>query len=555
MSRVNESSRDDSCESALKPASPELLAQARAWLAADPDRATRDELKKLIACNDGDALAQLFGSRLHFGTAGLRGALGPGPNRMNRVTVAHASAGFAAFLRETGREHPLVVVARDARTNSDVFADDAARVFAGAGARVIALPDPVPTPVLAFAVRHLDADAGVMITASHNPPGDNGYKVYLGGDDDGAQIVPPTDERIHRHIAAASAARFSEIPRGDVEMAGDDLIDAYVDATAKLAPATSGDFLRVAYTPLHGVGWAVFARVLERAGFPVPRVATRQAEPDGSFPTVRFPNPEEDGALDEVTQLAREMGADLVLAHDPDADRLAVSIPHGDGFRMLTGNELGAVLAWWVAEHETAGRSRRPSGTFATTYVSAPALERIAEHYGYACVRTPSGFKWIGRVPNLRYGFEEALGYLVNPDTLHDKDGISAALAIMHLTTELARRGETLGQLVDTIAAQFGGLTGESFSIRYPTGDEAQVVMDALRAHPLTELAGASVISRDDYLPDANLVAWNLGDGSRVLVRPSGTEPKLKVYVFADTPARVGELVSATSQVPALAAS
>ena len=306
---------DQTCDSTGKtPPSPELLARVRAWVAADPDPATRDELKQLIACDDGAAMSDRFDSALSFGTAGLRGALGAGPNRMNRVVVAHASAGFAAYLRDTAGEHPLVVIGRDARTNSDVFAEDAARVFAGAGCQVVLIPHAVPTPVLAFAVRHLGAAAGVMVTASHNPAGDNGYKVYLGGVDDGVQIVSPTDALILERIVEARNTRFADLPRGEFDHTDDSLIDAYVRATAAVAPATVGEFPLVAYTPLHGVGLDIVTRVLAHAGFPALSVVPGQAEPDGSFPTVTFPNPEEDGALDDVVAHGESIGADLLLS-------------------------------------------------------------------------------------------------------------------------------------------------------------------------------------------------------------------------------------------------
>jgi len=528
------------------PPSPELRARVRTWLAADPDPTTRDELKQLIACNDGDAMADRFDTALSFGTAGLRGALGAGPNRMNRVVVAHASAGLASYLRDAVGEHALVVIGRDARTNSDVFAEDAARVFAGSGCAVLLIPEAVPTPVLAFAVRHLGAAAGVMVTASHNPAGDNGYKVYLGGADDGAQIVSPTDAQIFERIIAARAVRFNDLPRGNFGYTEDSLIEAYVNSTAAVAPATPGPFPRVAYTPLHGVGHKTVTRVLNRAGYPQPSVVGIQAEPDPAFPTVAFPNPEEDGALDELLAHGRSTRADLLLANDPDADRLAACIPDGDSYRMLTGNELGALLGWWVAERASAaGRS----GSFATTFVSAPALERIAAHYGFACARTPSGFKWIGRVPTLRFGYEEALGYLVNPETIHDKDGISALVAVLSLATDLHRQGSTIGAKIDELAKQFGGFAGESFSIRLASQAAVGNLMTTVRNVRPLELDSTRLSDVRDYQPETNLVQWLLEDGAQVLIRPSGTEPKLKIYIYADEQARAASLATAMRQL------
>lgn len=537
-------------ESAFVPPSEDLLARVRAWIASDPDPDTRAELKQLIACDDGDGMAARFNAGLTFGTAGLRGEIGGGPNRMNRVVVARASLGFAHYLSQhAGAHRPLVVIGQDARTKSDVFADDTAAVLSGAGCDALALPGALPTPVLAFAVRHLGADGGVMVTASHNPAGDNGYKVYLGGNDDGAQIVSPTDIEIQERIAAAQATPFASLARGKYSHARAEVIDSYIEQTAAVAPARPGAFPRVAYTPLHGVGWNILKRVFDAAGYPEPSVVASQAEPDPTFPSIAFPNPEESGALDLVIAHAKTIGADLVLANDPDADRLAVCIPEGDSYRMLTGNELGVLLAWWAGER--AARTGK-TGTMATTFVSAPALERIAAVYGCDCLRTPSGFKWIGRVPNLIYGYEEALGYLVNPETVHDKDGISAAVAVMSMATELARAGSSLADKLAELAQEFGGFSGNSFSLRRSTTAEVATLMATLRA---TSGDGflEGVSDMHDYLPKLNLLAWDLDDGTRVLARPSGTEPKLKFYIYANSAERasdVAELVrKATSSL------
>lgn len=548
-------------ESKVAP-SAQLLARVRSWLATDPDRATRDELKELIACKDGAAMADRFDATLKFGTAGLRGALGAGPNRMNRVVVAHASAGLAAYLLAATDVRPRIVVGCDARTNSSIFAEDAAAVLAGAGCEVIALPPELPTPVLAFAVRHLEADAGVMITASHNPAGDNGYKVYLGGDSDGAQIVSPVDSDIEERIRIASALAFDQIPRGEFTRVGREIVSAYAVATAAAVgprwasgaptPVEGDDALRVVYTPMHGVGLTTLHAVLSAAGYALPVVVAEQAAPDASFPTVAYPNPEEDGALDLAVAVARAEEADLILANDPDADRLAVAVPEEDGYRMLTGDELGVLLGWWAAERaRAAGRT----GALATTVVSAPALERIAEHYGLSCQRTLSGFKWIGRVPGLIYGYEEALGYLVNPETLHDKDGISAALAVLEIAHELRKQGTTIAAKVTELAAEFGGVYGVSFSVRESSADDLRTRMNTLREHPAVSLAEREITRVDDYsaghadLPETNLLAWHLADGSRVMIRPSGTEPKLKFYVHANTRADAQAIADALKQL------
>ena len=553
------------CQPGAKvPPSPELLARVRSWIAGDPDPQTRDELKQLIACNDGEAMADRFDSSLTFGTAGLRGAIGAGPNRMNRVVVAHASAGLAAFLSASADVAPRVVVGCDARTNSSVFASVAAEVLAGAGCEVIVLPPELPTPVLAFAVRHLGADAGVMITASHNPAGDNGYKVYLGGASDGAQIISPVDKEIEALISESSRRTFADIPKQPVTTMASDIVAAYAVATASAVgprwatgaptPAEGDDSLRVIYTPMHGVGLSTFHAVLSAAGYAMPDIVAEQAVPDANFPTVTYPNPEEAGALDLAMALARAEDAELILANDPDADRLAIAVPDAsaaDGYRMLTGDELGILLAWWAAER--ALRDGR-SGTLAATVVSAPAIERVAERYGLDSRRTLSGFKWIGRIDGLIYGYEEALGYLVNPETLRDKDGISAALAVLEIAHTLRAQGSSIGEKVAELAAEFGGVYGTSFSIRDGSAEQLAARMTALRASAPTEIAGRTLTSVDDYvtglgsLPPTNLLAWHLDDGSRVMIRPSGTEPKLKFYVHASTRADAETIADAVKR-------
>lgn len=520
-----------------------VLDVARGWLAQDPDPQTSDELRALIErAEAGDAAAlddlhDRFDTRLAFGTAGLRGALGAGSNRMNRVLVGQAAAGFAAYLRErAGDETPSVVVGYDGRRNSDVFARDSAEIFAGAGLRAILLPRLLPTPVLAFAVRHLGASAGVMVTASHNPPDDNGYKVYLGGADDGAQIVSPADAEIAAHIdEVAARADLGAIPRSaNYETAGEDVVDAYVRATALVAPAPAGAAgLNWVYTAMHGVGHETLSRILETAGYPAPTVVADQIEPDGRFPTVAFPNPEEPGAMDLSFEAARAAGAELILANDPDADRLAVAIPDAaapGGWRRLTGNEVGLLLGWRAARTATAG-------TLACSIVSSPGLQAIAEHYGLDFAATLTGFKWISRAPGLVYGFEEALGYLVNPDTVRDKDGISAAVAVLGLVAEAREEGRTLGDLLDESAATFGHFASGQVSLRVDDVSVIGRIMSALRAAPPASVGTVAVERIEDLLtapegsPRGDVLRVWLTDGSRVIVRPSGTEPKLKAYL------------------------
>ncbi len=521
----------------------DVRAAALSWLAQDPDGTTRAELEDLIARADADdsaawdELHDRFDTRLAFGTAGLRGALGAGSNRMNRVLVGQAAAGFAAYLREQQPDAtPSVVIGYDGRRNSDVFARDSAEIFAGAGLRAILLPRLLPTPVLAFAVRHLGVSAGVMVTASHNPPDDNGYKVYLGGSDDGAQIVSPADAQIAAHISAvADAADLGAIARSDAyEVADESVLDAYVAATALVAPAPAGAAgLRWTYTAMHGVGWETLRRILETAGYPLPTVVEAQIAPDGRFPTVAFPNPEEPGAMDLAFETARRSDAELILANDPDADRLAVAIPDAraaGGWRRLTGNEVGLLLGWRAARTAT-------TGTLACSLVSSPGLQTVAAHYGLDFAATLTGFKWISRAEGLVYGFEEALGYLVNPGTVRDKDGISAAVAVLGLVAEAREEGRSLGDLLEEFSSTFGHFASGQVSLRVDELALIGRIMSALRAAPPTSV-GTVPVERIDDLRDAPageprgdvLRLW-LADGSRVIVRPSGTEPKLKAYL------------------------
>ena len=534
----------DELAAARAGAADDILAAARTWAGGDPDDGTRAQLEATIAAaehGDAEAVAEVtdaFRGRLQFGTAGLRGALGPGPNRMNRVVVQQASAGLAAFL--VGREpHPSVVIGWDGRRGSELFARDAAEVFAGAGVRAILLPRLLPTPVLAFAVRHLGASGGVMVTASHNPPGDNGYKDYLGGYDEGSHIVPPVDGEIAALIERAAGTPVAEYPRGEPEVAGEGVWQAYVTATAAIGQADQGmpgaAGPRVVYTPLHGVGLETVEAVLAEAGFPPVIPVPEQAEPDGAFPTVDFPNPEEPGALDLAMALATAEGAELIIANDPDADRLAVAVPDESaaaGWRMLTGNEVGLLLGW------DAARSARGHGVLAASIVSSPGLGAIAEAHGMEFVQTLTGFKWVSRVPGLVYGYEEALGYLVNPGTVRDKDGISALVRVLTLASELHERGSSLSEELLALAGEFGAFESGQVSVRVTDLARIPAIMAALRAEPPTELAGSRVLAADDLaLPEhgaiGDILRFSLDDGSRVMVRPSGTEPKVKVYIDA----------------------
>ncbi len=544
-----------------------VLGTARSWLAQDPDPQTRDELTAAIdAASDGSgpavqALAARFGGRLQFGTAGLRAELGYGPLRMNRVVVSQAAAGLARFLIDTGRSRS-VVIGYDGRVNSDVFARDSAEVMRGLGLEVTLLPVALPTPVLAFAVRHLDVGAGVMVTASHNPPRDNGYKVYLGQDDDGSQIVPPVDGSIAAAIEAVAAGSITDLPRGtDYTVASSALLDAYVAATAAIVPAPTlapQEQPTVVYTAMHGVGWETARAVFAAAGFASPAVVPEQIEPDGAFPTVSFPNPEEPGAMDLAIARGLAVGADLVIANDPDADRLALAIPavsdSGDPtFRRLSGNEVGWLLGWQAAVRAS---ETGATGTLAASIVSSPALARVAARHGLEYRDTLTGFKWVSRVPGLLFGYEEALGYLVDPSVVRDKDGISAALSLLSLASDLAAAGSSIAGQLDAFAAEFGAFASGQVATRVDDLSRIGEIMASLRSAPPSSLGGLDVLAVTDYVdgvegfPPSDILRYDLTGDARVIVRPSGTEPKVKVYIdtVADTPAEAQRLVDALAE-------
>ncbi len=508
----------------------DLLAQARAWADDDPDEQTQASLRAMIAAvaagADSGELADAFDGTLEFGTAGLRGPIGPGPNRMNRVVVSRAAAGLAAYLHDTDAPRGAsVVIGYDARHLSDVFARDTAQVLTGAGFKALVMPRPLPTPLLAFAIREFGCLAGVMVTASHNPPQDNGYKVYLG---DGCQIVPPADSQIAARIAAVG--RVGNLPRGSSgTLLGEEIVDRYYDTVASLAGDGPRD-LAIVYTPLHGVGGTSVQQVLETAGFAAPRVVPQQEEPDPDFPTVAFPNPEEPGAMDLAMALASEHGADLVVANDPDADRCAAAVPGAHGWRMLRGDELGALLG---AHLLRSGRT----GTYATTIVSSSLLGKMARAAGQEYVETLTGFKWIGRVPALAFGYEEALGYCCDPEQVSDKDGVSALLLLCEMAAAAKAEGRTLDDLLDDLALEHGLHATDQLSVRVTDVSLIADAMARLRATPPTSLGGFTVESVEDLshgsdvLPPTDGLRLTLTEGARVVVRPSGTEPKLKCYL------------------------
>jgi phosphomannomutase len=522
------------------------------WIADDPDPASRAELQALLdRWPDSEAeLADRFAGPLTFGTAGLRGPLRAGPNGMNLAVVRAAAAGLVHWLDGHGAHGPLVI-GYDARHGSRRFAEETARVATGAGREALLLPRPLPTPVLAHAVRRLDAAAGVVVTASHNPPSDNGYKVYLGAalggaTGAGAQIAPPVDAEIEASIR--SVGPLSEVSLGPPgTVLGEDSVSTYLDAAAAVVDPDSPKQLAVAYTPLHGVGAAVLVAALARAGFDEPAVVADQAEPDPDFPTVAFPNPEEPGAMDRVLALAAEAGADLAIANDPDADRCAVAVPDGGGspgpptaptWRMLTGDELGVLLADHLIRRGAPGR-------YATTVVSSSLLRALCAARGVAYGETLTGFKWIVRAgEDLAYGYEEALGYCVAPQLVRDKDGITTALLVCELAAGLRAELRTLTDRLDELAAEFGVYATEQVSVRVDSPDEIEAVMTRVRAAPPASLLDEPVTAVDDRLPEADVLALRTG-AARLVVRPSGTEPKLKAYL------EVREPVDGAEDVPA----
>jgi phosphomannomutase len=524
----------------------DLIAAASAWADQDPDLETRAELEELIDKRDIDSLASRFDGRLEFGTAGLRGELGAGSNRMNRVLVAQAAAGIAKFLLtqpefNSDVEPPSVVIGFDGRINSAIFARDSAQILAGAGIRAFLFDGVVPTPVLAFAGKHLNPSAAIMVTASHNPPRDNGYKVYLGGSNGGSQIISPTDQVIAGHIAdVARTKTFKEINKSErFEMVGDELRQTYVAETASLTgKVMDGDQVRIAYTAMHGVGWHVVESLFEAVGLARLETVTAQLLPDGNFPTVAFPNPEEPGAMDLALEVGRERHADLILANDPDADRLALAIKDTaspTGFRQLTGDEVGLLLGDEMARRAVADRRK---GNLACSIVSSSALGKVAEHYGLGFRETLTGFKWISKVPDLIFGYEEALGYCVDAEHTPDKDGISAALIIADLANRLASQGKTIADRLDDLGALFGHYATGQISIRVTDLSVIANLMKKMREHTPSTIDSTSATFRDLALGGNGLaptdgVRFDLTDGRRVIVRPSGTEPKLKCYLQA----------------------
>ena len=516
-----------------------LFQVAQNWLNQDPDLETRAELEQLISqakANDAKAQAELasrFDGRLQFGTAGLRGRLQAGSMGMNRVLVAQAAGGLAEFLKGYDKE-PSIVLGYDGRKNSDVFARDTAEIMAAAGIKTYLLPRKLPTPVLAYAIKYFDTTAGVMVTASHNPPEDNGYKVYLGKANGGGQIVSPADQEIAACIDKVAQGSIKDLPRSqNYTVLDDEIVDAYIAKTASLAKEPQVD-INYVYTAMHGVGYEVLSKTLAKAGLPQPSIVAEQVWPDGTFPTVNFPNPEEKGALDLAIKVAKEKNAEFIIANDPDADRLAVALPDAQGnWKVLHGNVIGCFLGWYLAKQYHAQGKK---GVLACSLVSSPALAEIAKKYGFESEETLTGFKYIGKVDGLLFGFEEALGYLVDPDKVRDKDGISAAIMFLDLVRYLKKQGKTLADYADDFTKEFGAYVSGQISIRVSDLSAIGKLMTALRNNPPSEVGGFKVATFLDHTKtdrQSDILVFVLENGSRLIARPSGTEPKIKFYLDA----------------------
>lgn len=509
--------------------SPNLRAEVISWIEEDPDPKTRSQLQKWLDDNSVAEIESCFQGFLEFGTAGLRGALGPGPSRMNRAVVTKTALGLGQFMKD--RNLKSIVIGRDARYGSEDFTRDTAEIMSGYGFSVFVLPRPLPTPVLAFAVKKLGCDVGVMVTASHNPPQDNGYKVYLGGrvdgiDYNGSQIISPTDSEISKEISKAVNLNLAK--RGsNWQIVGEEIIEGYVATTAALIEPKNK--IKIIYTPLHGVGKEIFVKVFERAGLEV-NLVSAQAEPDPDFPTVKFPNPEEPGAIDLSLKLAAEQEADLVIANDPDADRCAIAIKD-NGWRMLRGDEVGALLGEYLS------RKYKGNLVFANSIVSSSILGKIAKAHQIKFQETLTGFKYLSKVEGLRFGYEEALGYAVDPNTVNDKDGISAAAILAEIAAERKSMGSSISEMLNEIWNKYGFHGTRQVSIRTSQIAEISKIMEKIRTDLPKQIGEFTVTKLDDLelptdgLPPTNGVRIWLDGQYRVIVRPSGTEPKVKCYI------------------------
>lgn len=527
----------------------QLLEQVQAWILDDPDPITAKKLTTLVGEGNESELKKYFSGFLEFGTAGLRGPMGPGPSCMNRAVVGRTALALATYMKRRGLTS--AVIGRDARHGSEDFTDESAQILSGAGIKVFVLPRPLPTPLLAFAVKELNVDLGVMVTASHNPAQDNGYKVYLGGMVDGinyqgSQIISPADEEIMAEISTITS--LASAPRNDNWTVLDEsIIEKYIHQTAKLSSTPSD--LKIVYTAMHGVGTKTIQRVFHSAGFASLILVDAQAQPDPDFPTLAFPNPEEPGAMDLALATAQTFDADLIIANDPDADRCAIALKdESSRWKVLRGDEIGAILGEYIAGKNT-------QGILANTIVSSSILKKIAHHHHLQFQETLTGFKWLSKVKGALFAYEEAIGFCVDPQSVNDKDGISAAVMLAQIATELAQEGKTLLNLLDEIWLKYGLHATSQISIRVNDLSKIQETLSSLRKSPPIKIAQWGVISFDDLakpsngLPGTDGLRFWLEGNIRIIIRPSGTEPKIKCYIEvittgAQSKRQAGEIIA-----------
>ena len=520
--------------------SEELIEKVKFWIAGDPDESTAElaqsTLEKAILENDSKALQDLetwFGPFIQFGTAGLRGPIAPGPASMNRAVVSCAAAGFMQYLKQ--QDAKRIVVGFDARHKSLDFALDTVAIASGAGLEAILLPRALPTPILAFAVNYFQADGAVMVTASHNPAADNGYKVFLGN---GCQIIPPIDTEISNLIAKVENVRGIALG-DDWYTCDDEVVDAYLATCEAIVDKSVTRDITIASTSLHGVGHETWIAACEKVGFKNVHVVKEQSEPDPDFPTVPFPNPEEAGACDQLLKLAGQTNADIAIAHDPDADRCAAAIVENNKWRLLSGDELGGALAWWEFERAQLFNRQKPEGTLATSIVSASLLEKIAKKNNAKYQATLTGFKWIGRIPDLIFGYEEAIGYCVDSKNVKDKDGITAGLRIAELTAYLKQNQKSFAELLQDISIEYGLHYTTQLSIRM--NDMSAIPQSLENLKSIDHVGELKVVEVVDMQSGLNGLLPTSGiflqlESGRVIVRPSGTEPKLKAYIELISP-------------------
>ena len=506
-----------------------LISLAKNWAEHDPDTKTKQQVLDLIKDNDIDKLTSLFSGDLEFGTAGLRSEIGPGQSRMNRAVVIRATYGLCQYLlNKYPNKKPKLIVGNDARHLSDQFAQDVCGVAVSLGLEVFRLPSNLPTPVLAFGVRHIGADAGVMITASHNPPQDNGYKVY---DHLGAGIIPPMDKEIAQLIKSAPMADEIILGAGWNEI---DITTQYQQRAAQLVNNNYGQ-IKVAFTPMHGVGQETFDACMKEAGFNPSINVAEQTKPDPDFPTVSFPNPEEPGAMDLLLALAQTIDADVAIANDPDADRCAVAVPEKGNWKVLSGDELGFLLAWWMIE-----KSKLTNvplrGQMVASIVSSSLVPKMAQAHGLKGASTLTGVKWMGHLENLIFGYEEAIGYCTDPDFVRDKDGITAALRVVEMISYLKQNNNSVTGILNEIYQEFGVHLTKQLSFRFASVSEAIKITQKLISDSPTKIGEFNVEKVEnmndgiDGLPPTSGIRLTTKNG-RIIVRPSGTEPKLKCYL------------------------